>query len=1124
MLRSETILQSISDGLFTLDHEWRFTYLNPQAEKYLGKNSGDLLGKNIWKEFPLAIGTTFYTYYHQALQEQQKVSFESFSPTLGGWYDVTVYPSAEGLSVYFRDISNRKEVEEAFHEQIRLSKLISEVSQALILNNSLPEMLKSCTEALVKNLKVAFARIWTLNPSDNMLELQASSGEYTNLDGSHSRVPVGSLKIGWIAQQRQPHLTNLVKGDKLIADQDWAVRENMVAFAGYPLMLEDRMLGVLGMFSHSPITETTYEALETLVKQIALGIDRKQSENSLREQRENYEVTLSSIGDAVIATDNHSRVTYLNPVAEALTGWRTVDALGQPLTTIFNIVNVTTRQPLENPVKRVLQSDQVVGLANHTVLLARDGRETPIEDSAAPIKNSANRIIGVVLVFRDATERLNSEAERQRLFLREQDSRREAEESRARLYNLFMQAPASIAVLEGPEHKFTLANEPYMRLIGRSEPILGLSVREALPELSGQGFYELLDKVFSTGKPFYGNEIPVKLDRLGNGELEQFYLNFVYQPYTNLAGQIEGILVHAVDVTELVVTRHEIEAARARQHHLFMQAPANIAILEGPNHVYTFANSPYLELIGHDRDIMHKPVAEVQPEIAGQGYFELLDQVYRTGQPYIGQEARVMLPRHGSQELEEIFLDFVYQPYKNQEGQVEGILFHGVDVTEQVLNRQRIEGLVAQLAERQAQLKTSNERLKFLSEASATLSSSLDYNVTLKQVAELLVPSLADFCYFDIINREGKVDRIAWQSIDASQEDLFKRLATFAPTLERTSHPVTQVVTSGRARLVPYVTAEWLRQATYNEEHFDLTRQVGLSSYLVVPLKLRDTIFGTITLCYTTASGRHYTEADLELILELTQRAAMAIDNSRLYYTTQKALKERETFLSVAAHELKTPLTGLKGFTQVLNRQLERDEKTALDPVRIKRTLDIINKQSDKLTYLIDQLLDVSRIETGKLQLDMRETDVVDLVRELVEQTQSRTNRHNLIFNTAREPLLARIDPVRFEQVVNNLLDNSLKYSPEGGPVMVELERADGEGASQAFRLSVTDRGLGIPVERRSDIFERFYQAHETALISGMGLGLFICREIVQLHGGEIHAEFPDEGGASFIVTVPLSR
>jgi signal transduction histidine kinase len=478
------------------------------------------------------------------------------------------------------------------------------------------------------------------------------------------------------------------------------------------------------------------------------------------------------------------------------------------------------------------------------------------------------------------------------------------------------------------------------------------------------------------------------------------------------------------------------------------------------------------------------------------------------------------LDRLGNGELEEVYLNFVYQPYKDLAGQVEGIVVHAVEVTEQVLDRQRVERLLEQLAAQQAQLQANNKRLKFLSEASAILASSLDYNLTLRKVAELLVPSLADFCYFDILNNEGKLERVAWQGLELSRNELLEGISTYAPMLERGNHPVTQVIASGQAKLVAEVDEQWLEKVTVNREHFELARQVGIISYLAVPLTLRGQTYGAISLCFTRASGRHYTEDDQELILELTRRASLAIDNARLYHATQKALKERETFLSVAAHELKTPLTGLKGFTQVLNRQLESDGSQSLDPAKVKRTLGIINKQSDKLTYLIDQLLDVSRIETGKLLLDLRPTEVVNLVIELVEHAQSRTSRHALTFNSSVEKLVARIDPVRYEQVVNNLVDNAIKYSPEGGAITLSLSCPD--GAQTGFSLSVTDQGLGIPVERRPHIFERFYQAHETTLITGMGLGLYICRQIIQLHGGEIWAEFPDEGGTRFIVTVPL--
>jgi PAS domain S-box-containing protein len=248
-----------------------------------------------------------------------------------------------------------------------------------------------------------------LNPQDDVLELRASAGQYTHLDGPHSRVPVGKYKIGLIAQERKPHLTNAVVGDPRVGDQEWARREGMVAFAGYPLVVDDRLVGVMAMFARQPLSETTLEAMASVADEIAVGIERKAGEERLHQQREWLAVTLASIGDAVITTDDHGRVTFLNGVAQEMTGWTLSDAEGQSLEDVFTIINEQTRQSVKNPVEKVLREGVIVGLANHTVLVARDGAERPIDDSAAPIRDSAGRLIGVVLIFRDVTEQRRAE-------------------------------------------------------------------------------------------------------------------------------------------------------------------------------------------------------------------------------------------------------------------------------------------------------------------------------------------------------------------------------------------------------------------------------------------------------------------------------------------------------------------------------------------------------------------------------------------------------------------------------------------------------------------------------------------------------------------------------------------
>jgi signal transduction histidine kinase len=223
----------------------------------------------------------------------------------------------------------------------------------------------------------------------------------------------------------------------------------------------------------------------------------------------------------------------------------------------------------------------------------------------------------------------------------------------------------------------------------------------------------------------------------------------------------------------------------------------------------------------------------------------------------------------------------------------------------------------------------------------------------------------------------------------------------------------------------------------------------------------------------------------------------------------------RDEFLSVAAHELKTPLTSLRGFAQLLMRQLDRDEIP--DPVRLRQALSAIDQQSAKLARLVNQLLDVSRIEAGRLALDRKVADVVGIVEDVVATARVNTFRHDFVVR-APSAALALVDPLRLEQVVRNLVDNAIKYSPDGGPIEIEVAKRREEGV----RITVSDRGLGVPKASRARIFDRFHQAHPGHAFGGMGLGLYISRQIVELHGGRIEAEFPPEGGTRMVVVVPI--
>lgn len=220
--------------------------------------------------------------------------------------------------------------------------------------------------------------------------------------------------------------------------------------------------------------------------------------------------------------------------------------------------------------------------------------------------------------------------------------------------------------------------------------------------------------------------------------------------------------------------------------------------------------------------------------------------------------------------------------------------------------------------------------------------------------------------------------------------------------------------------------------------------------------------------------------------------------------------------MSIAAHELKTPITTLRGFAQGLTRRY--DKRGTIDPETLKLALSTIDTQSNKLTRLINQLLDVSRLGFGRLALEQTSIDIVAVVQDAVSAIQRNTQNHTITVNPSSSVNVVA-DPLRLEQVLVNLLDNAVKYSPDGGLIEVDLSVVD----EKQLRISITDHGIGIPEDRRKHIFERFYQAHGDGYFGGMGLGLYISQQIMDLHGGQLMVEFPLAGGTRFIMVLPCN-
>jgi excisionase family DNA binding protein len=296
--------------------------------------------------------------------------------------------------------------------------------------------------------------------------------------------------------------------------------------------------------------------------------------------------------------------------------------------------------------------------------------------------------------------------------------------------------------------------------------------------------------------------------------------------------------------------------------------------------------------------------------------------------------------------------------------------------------------------------------------------------------------------------------------------------------------------------------------------------QVSEAHAHVIPVESYNALEGTddrLREVLTLQQQARSLEAEIEerKTMEDRLRVSLAAEQAARE-SAEAALHLRDEFVSIASHELKTPLTTLSGHTQLMLRRFNREGH--LDPERVVTSLRAINSQADKLTRLLGHLLDISRLEEGKLCLEPQPTDLAALLEQIVVGARGWSEQHTISLN-APASLEVYVDGLRLEQVLVNLLDNAIKYSPRGGAIDVALTRQ-----RSSIEISVRDHGLGIAADKRAQIFERFYQAHAAGYRSGLGLGLYISRQIVEQHGGRIRAEFPRGGGTRFVVRLPVSR
>jgi PAS domain S-box-containing protein len=659
---------------------------------------------------------------------------------------------------------------------------------------------------------------------------------------------------------------------------------------------------------------------------------------------------------------------------------------------------------------------------------------------------------------------------------------------------LFEQMEESVAVFRS-DATYLYVNPATERLFGKSrKELLGRVVWEVFPGIQGGDFHRAFLRAVETG------------------HVEQY--EFVYEPWGRWYRQRIYRSGDRIYVFSRETTEERQRADTVLLHSRILESMTEGVTLSDEHGVIVYTNSAEDRIFGYaPGELLGKHVTvlnDYPPEENLQRVNEIIAQLRKEG----SWEGEVQNRRKDGT----LFITAARVSALPFGGKLHWLCVQQ-DVTEQKqAERERAESyqFTEQLYE---QTRLAEQRAAFLALASEVLASSLDREEILRCLPQLAVPTLGDWCAVDEVTPDGKVRRVSMAHL---QPERIAQAAAF-----HAKYPITlddpggigKVLRTGTTDYSLELSDELIEQALAGDpERRRATLELGIRSFISVPLISRGRTLAALTIVYAD-SERCYAEADIRLAEDLARRAAMALDNGLLYKEAQEAIRARDSFLSIASHELNTPLTSLSLNVQALQRTLQRAATgsggSSQDTVGAK--LHGVQRQISRLGKLIHELLDVSRITAGKLRLEPEVLDLATLARELVPRFVEDLTRAEceLRLELPESVVLGDWDRLRVEQILQNLLSNAIKYG-RGAPIHLKVE-ADEQWA----RVVVRDQGIGISAEDQRRLFQRFERLASERHFSGFGLGLWIVRQILDAMGGRILVESEPGRGSVFTVELP---
>jgi PAS domain S-box-containing protein len=670
-----------------------------------------------------------------------------------------------------------------------------------------------------------------------------------------------------------------------------------------------------------------------------------------------------------------------------------------------------------------------------------------------PMFDAQGQVEGVLTLSVDVTERVRARQQTEALQAEALTAAQQQAQQREAFFHLLADTPAAVALLRGPEHRFEYVNTAYQQLFPDRQ-LIGRAVAEALPETREAGFLHQLDQVYRTGDTFYGVELPMRLTP-ADGPARPVYYTFTYQAYRE-NGQIVGISIFAFDVTEKVQARAQREAERQQLHELFMQAPAPIVILDGPQQVFQLVNPAY-QRVFPGRALLGKPVLEALPELRGTPVETIMQQVYHTGEAFVAQEMPLQMARHEGAPLEDLYFTFTFQPRRNAEGVVDGVLMFGHEVTDQVQARRVVEA-------REASFRLLADHVP----------------------GTIWVTNPAGECTY--LNAR-------WYATTGQTSPEGLGMGWTAAVHPDDAADAGTTFLAASARREPFTCLFRLRQ--HNGEYRWVT-DLGLPRF--------DDTGAYEGMVGTVVDVHEQKLAELAL-QHLTSE--LGTTNTQLTRTNV----DLDNFIYTASHDLKAPISNIEGLLYLLREELpaEVTQQAEIGPV-LTRMLDAV----ERFKRTIDHLTEVSKLQKENAPAAdlVNLATVVEDVRQDLQPLLQETGARLGVEVEATPPI--HFAEKNLRSIVYNLLSNAIKYRHPDRTPHVDVRAHVRPGHTV---LEVHDNGLGIAPAQLPKLFGMFQRFHDH--VEGTGIGLYMVKRMVENAGGRIEVHSQLGAGTTFFVFLP---